>query len=57
MNNDNFNNISLIDTGLYNNKYSFSEIFQKNNITTLGQVLDDETMNNLISKITSSKVL
>ena len=56
MNNDNFNNISLIDTGLYNNKYSFSEIFQKNNITTLGQVLDDETMNNLISKITSSKV-
>lgn len=56
MNNDNFNNISLIDTGLYNNKYSFSEIFQKNNITTLGQVLDDDTMNNLISKITSSKV-
>lgn len=56
MNNDNFNNISLIDTGLYNNKYSFSEMFQKNNITTLGQVLDDETMNNLISKITSSKV-
>ena len=56
MNNNDFNNISLIDTGLYNNKYSFSEIFQKNNITTLGQVLDDETMNNLISKITSSKV-
>ena len=46
----NFNEISLEDSGLYDKQYNprFKSAFERHNITNVGQILDDDLMNEII---------
>ena len=57
MQNNEYKDINLRETGIYDSRYSFNELLKQNNITTLSQILDDELMRQVVKNTSSKKVL